>query len=124
MPSRILRVGHILRPLGHEAGDVHVEGGSAHKDLNVARPAQPFVALRAVGRHIDEIALLSPDDVVLKLVEQRVGTFKSPVGSISECSTMPVIVSRVTLPVITCNLDIAEAVKGELRLPDFFAARP
>ena len=40
---------------------VEVEGGGAGEDLGVARPAQPLVALRAVGGDVEEVALLSPD---------------------------------------------------------------
>ena len=46
------------------------------EDLDVAGPAQPLVALRTVGGHIHEIAFLAPHDVVLQLVEQRIGALE------------------------------------------------
>ena len=33
--------------------------------LRVAGPAEPFVALRAVGRNIDKVAFLTPNNVAL-----------------------------------------------------------
>src|SRR5205085_4277555 len=47
------------------------------KDLNIAHPAQPFVALRAVGRDALHIAALRPEDVLPELVERWVRTFKA-----------------------------------------------
>jgi hypothetical protein len=64
--------GHILQPLGKEGGDVHVERRCSGKRLRVARPSEPLVALRTIGRDVHEIALLPPDDVVLQLVQELV----------------------------------------------------
>ena len=41
--------------------------------MYVRRPAQTLAALRAVGGDVEEIALLPPEDVMLKLAQQRVG---------------------------------------------------
>ena len=37
---------------------------------DVARPPQALVALRAVGGHIQEIAILPPLNIMLQLIEQ------------------------------------------------------
>src|SRR5215211_9107755 len=66
----VFDVGH---PLLEEGGDVHVEGGRADEDLGVAHPTEALVALRAVGRHAEEVATLAPDDVLLEFVNQRAG---------------------------------------------------
>ena len=46
------------------------------EDRQVAGPAQPLVALRAVRRHVDEVAALTPDHIAVQLVEQRVGALE------------------------------------------------
>ena len=40
------------------------------ENLGVSSPTEPLVALRAIGGNLEEIAFLSPDDVVLELVQQ------------------------------------------------------
>ena len=61
--------------------DVVQEGRGGRKDLDVAGPAQALVALRAVGGHVEEVAAHAPDDVLVQLVEQRVGAFE-PAGAL------------------------------------------
>ena len=43
---------------------------------DVAGPAEPLVALRAVGRDVEEVAPQAPDDVAVQLVEQLVGALE------------------------------------------------
>ena len=69
-----LAVGQVDQPLGEERLDVAVQGGRADVDLGIAGPAQPLVALGAVGRDVDEVGPLRPVDIAVKLVEHRVGT--------------------------------------------------
>ncbi len=95
----------------------HVEAGGADEHLGVAGPAQPLVALRAIGGHFQEIALLAPEDIVLQLVEHRVGALKRcRSGGVSECTTIPVIASASRRAGKAAHLDVAEAVEGEARL--------
>ena len=72
LPFSVLVRGHVAQPLREEAGHVHVEARGAREGLGIPGPAQPLVPLRAVGGHVEEVALLSPEDVVLELVQQRV----------------------------------------------------
>ena len=58
-----LGVFQIDQPLGEEGLHVGVERGGADVDLGVAGPAQPLVALRAVGGDVDEVGPLRPVDV-------------------------------------------------------------
>ena len=44
--------------------------GAEH--LDVAGPAQALVALRAVGRDVEEVAAHAPDHVLMQPVDQRV----------------------------------------------------
>ena len=71
-----LAVGQVDQPLGEEGLDVAVERGRADVDLGVARPAQPLVALGAVGGDVDEVGPLGPVDVAVQLVEHRVGALE------------------------------------------------
>ena len=68
-----LAVGQVDQPLGEERLHVAVERGRADVDLGVAGPAQPLVALGAVGGDVDEVGSLRPVDVAVQLVEHRVG---------------------------------------------------
>ena len=71
-----LAVVQVDQPLGEERLDVGVERGRADVDLGVAGPAQPLVALGAVGGDVDEVGALGPVDVAVELVEHRVGAFE------------------------------------------------
>ena len=46
--------------------------GGRREHLDVTGPAEPLVALRAVGGYVDEVAAHAPDHVVVEAVEQRV----------------------------------------------------
>ena len=76
-----LGVVDINQPFGEERGHVGVRRGGADKDLGVAHPAQPFVALRAIGGHAEVVAALAPLDVGLKLIDPRVGA-----GELARCA--------------------------------------
>jgi len=45
----------VSQPLGKEGGDIHIKAGGANKNLRISGPAQPLIALRAVGRDIDDL---------------------------------------------------------------------
>ena len=60
----------IAQPLREKSRDVEVERRGGREDLRVAGPAQPLVALRAVGRHVEEVAALAPYDILLQPVEE------------------------------------------------------
>ena len=74
--ARVLIGGEICQPLRKESGDVHVERRGWREDLRVAGPAEPLIPLRAIGGHVEEVAALPPDDVLLQPVQQRVRCFE------------------------------------------------
>ena len=76
--ARILIGRDVPQPFREEPRDVHVERGRPREDLRVAGPPEPLVALRTVGRHVDEVALLAPADVVLQLVHKRLRRLEIP----------------------------------------------
>ena len=57
---RRLRIEDVVAPLGDEGGDVHVQRRAGQEDLRVGEPAEPLVALRAVGGDRQEVAALRP----------------------------------------------------------------
>ena len=61
--------GHIAQPLFHELLNIEVDGGGAAEHLGVAGPAQTLVTLGAVGGDVQIVGLLTPDDVVIQLVD-------------------------------------------------------
>jgi len=68
----VLVGGNVTEPLREETRYIEVVCRGRGEHLRVARPAEPLVALRAVGRDVEEVAPLPPHDVVLELVQERV----------------------------------------------------
>ena len=66
----VLRLGvpHVHEPFAKESIYIHVKGSGADKRLGVPGPTEALVALGAVGGHFQEVALLTPEDIVFKLV--------------------------------------------------------
>ena len=94
----------------------HIVGGRLADNLGIARPALTLVTLRAVGRKIQEIILLTP----LCIFKQAVDT---PVGGIDHTSLFQIGVNYAAFKIsnrrflrITFNLHITESIKREVRL--------
>ena len=117
----VLDVDH---PFLEEGGDVHVERGGADEDLSVPHPTEALVALRAVGRHAQEVAALAPDDVLLELVDQRAGALEGPARRRGGVDYAARDRTGLRLTRIARNLDVAEAVERETRLVDLLALAP
>src|SRR5207248_6191247 len=116
-----LRIGNILQPFGEEPRDVHVEAGSADKDLCIAGPSESLVALWTVGGDVEEVAFLAPENVVLKLVDHRIGTFEFAGGfAIGMDDDAGEIIDGGISTGIIAHLDVAKPVKRESRLEEFF----
>ncbi len=68
----------ILQPFVIQLGIIENKGFAVSACRTVAQPAETFVTLRAVGRHPAIITTDSPIRVLMDLVDQRVGCFKTP----------------------------------------------
>ncbi len=75
-PIFALALAQVVQPFAVEGARVGIIGSRACEHLCVARPAEAFVALWAVGGHAQEIVALAPDDVAVKLVHVRMVGFK------------------------------------------------
>ena len=62
--------GDVLHPFIKKIVHVHVESSRWKKYLGVAGPPQSLITLGAIGRYIQEIAILPPLNIVLQLVQQ------------------------------------------------------
>ena len=71
-PSACCSAARSASQRAEEAGAVEQEAGGRREHLDVAGPAEPLVALRAVGGHVEEVAAHAPDDVLVEPVELRV----------------------------------------------------
>ena len=60
------------QPLPQEGLNIEKVGGGGCEDCYVTSPAEPLIALRAVGRHVEEVAARAPHHVAMELVEQLV----------------------------------------------------
>ena len=54
-----------LQPTCPEGMNIRIEDGSWREDLRIARPAHPLIALRAVRRDVEEVAVEAPGDIAL-----------------------------------------------------------
>ena len=55
----------VLHPFCEETGGIHIEAGSGTKNLRIAGPSHTFVSLRAVRRHVQKVAALTPLNILL-----------------------------------------------------------
>ena len=71
---------HVAQPFAKEiSGCVQIAGGRG-ENLRIAGPAEALVALRAIGRHFDEIGTLRPDRIFDQAVHQAWPELKLPAG--------------------------------------------
>ena len=62
----------ITKPFLIEGICIHQIGCCTAENLRIASPAKTLITLRTVCRHIQEITLQSPQEVMVKLVQKRV----------------------------------------------------
>ena len=110
---RGLSNGKVGQPLAEKAVDVLILRGGAAENSSVTGPAQPFIALRAVGRHIDKVGALAPHDVRPQAVDQRGGAGKLRGGGSVRTQHQRGEGVKRRVAAHACNRDIAEAVVGE-----------
>ena len=105
-----------------EVGDVELVGGGGGVGGDVAGPAEPLVALRAVGGDVEEVALLAPDGVGDELVDARVGAFEpaGPGHGGVHDDRFEVVCGELAGE--AGDLGVPEAVEGEGGLEDVVAA--
>ena len=65
---RILVSGKVCELFTVKGFRIEIVAGGTDEDLRISGPAETFIALRAVGRNIDKVAFLSPDDVVEQFI--------------------------------------------------------
>ena len=110
-----------MQPLGKELLHIVVVAGRLDKNLRVAGPAEAFVPLGAVGGNVEEIALLTPENIGDQLIEHRIGGFDFP-----GLSNVGINGDRGKLRDIgragKCRQpDIPKAEEGQLRVPSLKA---
>ncbi|OPZ95859.1 MAG: hypothetical protein BWY71_02098 [Planctomycetes bacterium ADurb.Bin412] len=109
-----------IEPTGKEGSDIHIVRTGADKYLGVPGPAHPLIPLGTVGRHLQVIAPLPPDDIMVQLVEHGVGTFKETGNGAIRGQNHTGQDTQIRLFGKPGNLDILKSMKGKTRLPDFF----
>ena len=62
----------IVKPFRKEPLHIKIIACSFGKSLCIPGPAKPFVTLRTVCRHIQEVASLSPEDIGDQLIQNRI----------------------------------------------------
>jgi len=62
---------NIRQPFTEEQIRIGQKSCRAAKDLSVARPAHPFIALRTIGGNIHKVILHTPHNIMLQLIERR-----------------------------------------------------
>jgi len=61
--ARPLLSHHVIGVFAEERSDIHIVQSGTREYLRVAGPAHALVALRAISRHIQEVAFLAPQGV-------------------------------------------------------------
>ena len=120
-PAPVLLKRQVDQPRGQKAVALVQVAGGRGKDLNVAGPPEPLVALRAVGRKVQEVAPHAPDDVVMQPVDQRVRALEPPGPFHVTVDHDRGDVRRIERAGPPLHLDVPEAVEGEPRLPHLFS---
>ncbi len=118
-PVATLRIADIGGELVGKRIQVRIEGSGPPEDLRISHPAQALVALRAIGRHTQKIAALSPQNIAPQLVHRRVGRLeldRKRRGGIEDDALDGVSRRR---PRISGQFNIAESVESEVRLERF-----
>ena len=115
--------GEVDQPVPEEVLDVEEERRGRGEHCDVAGPAEPLVALRAVGGHVEEVAARAPDHVAVQLVEQFVGALElaGPRQLGGDHDSSNAIGGELARPAL--DLDVAEAVESECRLERVLACR-
>ena len=114
--------GKILQPFGQHERAVHVDARRAAEGLAVARPAQPLVALRAVGGHVHKVAPLPPLYVVEELIDALVRAAKARCHCDVRADDHAREIAHIDLARPVFQTHIAEAEERELRLEGLPAA--
>src|SRR5579862_1135430 len=112
----------ILQPLGIKSSGVEVERCCGSKNLRVARPSQTLVALRTIGRNIQEIAFLSPDNIVLELIEKGARGFEVSGLFHRRVNDDTGELLRINVAGPSAHGYITKPLKGEVRLVDLLTA--
>ena len=114
------KVSDILRI---ERAAIHVVVRRGAERLRVARPAHALVALRAVGRHVEEVIALAPDRVQVQAVDLLV-CGRDLAGLLEVGIKRPHLNIRDAGEVCHAGeFDVAEAVEGRNRSNKGFFAR-
>ena len=87
--------------------------------MSIARPAETFIALRTVCRHIEKIPFLAPDDVVLQPVEKRIGSLERARPRDSRVHNHARKILRVYFAGPAAHRDITKPLKSKMRLERF-----
>ena len=112
-----LLVREVAQPRREERVAVGEEARGGREDLDVARPAEALVALRAVGGDREEVAAHAPHDVLVQAVEQLVRRREpARAGQVAREHDRG-HVGRVELARPALDRGVAEAVEREPRLP-------
>ena len=111
----------IQQPVAEEALGVEQVDRGRRERRQVTGPAQPLVALGAVGRHVDEVPPGTPDHIAVQPVEQVVGALEGadPLEVGGDHHGRQIVGGQVPGP--TVDLQVTEPVEGEGRLEDVLA---
>ena len=103
-------------PFEQPAHVVQVAGGRAERE-QVTGPTESLVALGTVRGQVDEVAAHRPHDVVVEALQQLVRALEGAGALHVGVDDDRLEGRRVQVAGPTVDLDVAESVEGELRLP-------
>ena len=109
----VLLDGNVSKPFGEEFLGIVVYGCGAAKHLRIPRPTHTLVTLRTVGWNVKEVALLTPYDVMIKLVYLFVSAYKTTCALYIRMNTNCLKILFVNEMFGTFNeMNVAESLEG------------
>ena len=109
------------QPLGEEGVDVEVVGGGGDEEFSISCPPCTFVALRAVRRNVEVVRFLSPDNIVVELVQDGTGALEGSRPFHGSVDNHACYHGRFRFLREAPDLDIAESMEGGKRFERLLA---
>ena len=104
-----------MQPFSKDSCNIHVVGRSAVKDLRVTQTSHALITLWTIGGHSQKVPALSPHNVLIKLIDQRMAAAKiaNSGGIRTQHTGLNILYTQIIRE--TCNLNITKTMKGKTR---------
>ena len=116
-----LRIVERDEPLREERLHVGKHASGANIRLRIAGPSQALIALRAVGRDVDEIHPLRPQRIACQTIQHSVGSFQTSGERRVAANSYAYDVAWRWFILEPGDFDVLKSMKSKSRLPGFYS---